>query len=398
MASAKTLTSDTSSRLIFVYAALALFVPMLMQFYLPAAGGLDIMGHPLGRDFINVWAGPKLAFSGHIATLFEQQAYHDALTALFGQPMRFHTWSYPPSALPLLLPFSVLPYFASLALWTVSLLAVYAAVALAPVAAPNRRLALLLLVLSPAALINIIGGQNGFATAALFMGGILLLDKRPVTAGILFGILTIKPQLGLVLPFVLLALGAWRTIAAAVLTALALMLLSVLVLGTDSWSGFLGPLRDNQIAALEEFKGFYTYMTVSVYAAARMLGMPLTPAMILQGLVTVPVLMLAVWAARRTSDPRQRAFVLAAAAALVTPYAFNYDLTALTMAIVWKLTDSRPLRRSDMAILFAAYIAPLAGMYGNMVGAALTPLALLAVFAIAVRDTGPVRQYAPQYP
>ena len=38
-------------------------------------------------------------------------------------------------------------------------------------------------------------GQNGFLSAALIGGGALLLDKRPVLAGLCFGALVYKPQL-----------------------------------------------------------------------------------------------------------------------------------------------------------------------------------------------------------
>ncbi len=46
-------------------------------------------------------------------------------------------------------------------------------------------------------------------------GALLQLDKRPVLAGILFGLLAYKPQFGLLIPFVLAASGRWRTFAAA---------------------------------------------------------------------------------------------------------------------------------------------------------------------------------------
>lgn len=398
--------SAKSYRSFFACASLALCVPILFQFYWPAAGGLDVMGHPLGRDFINVWAGPQLAFSGQLATLFDQQAYHDALMALFGSPMRFHTWSYPPTALPLFLPFAELPYFPSLIVWTVGLFGVYAYVGLRPVSAVNRPAALALLLLAPASLVNIAGGQNGFATAALFMGGLMALDRRPVLAGIAFGLLTVKPQLGIVLPFVLVALGAWRTIAAAIITALVLVLLSLLTVGVEAWAGFLGPLRDNQMIALAQFEGFYTYMMVSAYAAARLSGLPFTAAMTVQALISICVLATAVWAAMRTSATAERAFVLAAAVPLITPYAFNYDLTALSLAIVWKLMGVIPMRRRDPAVLFVGYLTPLAAMYGNMIGLAVAPFALLAVFGLAVRDALAVReapaaavtQSAPKYP
>ncbi|KMO26919.1 hypothetical protein VQ02_34070, partial [Methylobacterium variabile] len=98
-------------------------LPLIVRFYWPAGGGLDITGHPIGRDFINNWVGPRLAFSGQLATLFDLEAYHAAIGTTFGAPLPFHNWGYPPFTLLLLWPLAQLPYFAALALWTGGLFA-----------------------------------------------------------------------------------------------------------------------------------------------------------------------------------------------------------------------------------------------------------------------------------
>ena len=134
---------------------------------------------------------------------------------------------------------------------------------------PARRLpALLLLALTPACLINTIGGQNGFLSAALFLGGVLNIDRRPILAGVLIGLLTFKPHLGIVLPFALVALGAWRVIASAAVTALALFALSTAMFGLDAWREYVAVVGPYQTELLRQFEGFYTNMMVSVLASA----------------------------------------------------------------------------------------------------------------------------------
>ena len=64
---------------------------------------------------------------------------------------------------------------------------------------------LLLALAFPAVLINIGHGQNGFLTAALLGGALVVLDRRPLVAGILIGLLVYKPQFGLMIPLALLA-------------------------------------------------------------------------------------------------------------------------------------------------------------------------------------------------
>src|SRR3546814_13973031 len=80
---------------------------------------------------------------------------------------------------------------------------------------------------------------NGFLTGALLIGGLRLLGTKPIVAGILFGILTVKPQLGILLPFALLAARQWTAIAAAGATTVLLVGISVLLFGWESWQAYI---------------------------------------------------------------------------------------------------------------------------------------------------------------
>jgi hypothetical protein len=367
---------------LFPAATLLVVSPLLVRFYWPAGNGLDVTGHPIGRDFINAWAAPRLAFSGRLATLFDLDGYADAIGVLFGTPLPFHNWSYPPYALLLFWPLGQLPYFWALALWTLGLFAAFAGVALSQVERGRRVFGLVALALAPACLMNAVGGQNGFLTAALLLGGVLALDRRPVLAGILFGLVTVKPQLGLVLPFALVALGAWRTVAAAALTAFALIAASVLAFGLEPWREYLEATSAYQLALLEKWRGFYTLMMPSVFAGVRGLGLSSAAAWAVQAAVALAVAAATAWVVRRTADPRRRAFVIAAAVPLVTPYAFNYDLTALAAVLVWKLCG-RPGEAPGPLHLFV-WLAPALMMSVPMPGA--VPAALVTLFVLSVRE------------
>ena len=178
-------TGIESRRLLYPLASLLLFFPIFYRFYWPAADGLDVTGQQIGRDFINVWAAPQLAFEGHIETLFDIQGYHEAIGALFGHRLPFHNRSYPLFTLPLFWPLTQLPYFVALAVWTLGLWGAFAAITLSQVERPNRSYALLALLFAPACLINVVNGQNGFLSAALMLTGVICLERRPVVAGIL---------------------------------------------------------------------------------------------------------------------------------------------------------------------------------------------------------------------
>jgi hypothetical protein len=362
-----------------------LIAPLIVWIYRPDAHGLDVTGHQIGRDFINVWAGPQLAFGGRLATLFDLEAYPGALSELFGAPVPFHNWGYPLFTLPAFWPLAQLPYFAALAVWTFGLFALFAAVTLREVAQSNRASALLVLACAPACLINAVGGQNGFLSGALFLGGMLAIDRRPLVAGILFGLLSFKPHLGVVLAFALLALGAWRVIAAAAATTALLVAVSVAMFGIEPWRQYLEVTSAFQVDLLERFHGFYKYMMVSVTAGGRMFELSYATSLAAQAAVSLPVLVMACLGVRRTKDPCRRAFVLAAATPLVTPYAFNYDLTWLAAIQVWMLSGRLPWRPEWSALSLLGWTLPLASMYAEMLGFGIAPLVLILLFCVSLR-------------
>ena len=110
----------------------------------------------------------------------------------------------------------------------------------------------------------------------------MCIDRRPVLAGILFGLLTFKPHLGVLIPFALLVLGAWRVIAVAAVTTLLLVAGSVAVFGTEPWQRFVGETSGYQLSLVQGFEGFYTRMMASVLAAARTFGLSYQTALAIQ--------------------------------------------------------------------------------------------------------------------
>lgn len=214
----------------------ALSVLLTMTFVLAVlTSALTTTGTPeqaaLAIDFKVFWAAAQLALSGDGLAAFDQ-AQLNALHATKTEARM--PWLYPPGYLLLIAPFGAFSFAHALILSTaVSLIGV--ALALRPFVAGVTPL-WIALTFAPAYVPALIIGQNSlFWMAGLLAALAALRAERWVLAGFCIGCLTLKPQLGLMIPFALLAIGAWRTILAAVVTALLLAGLPTLIYGGGYW-------------------------------------------------------------------------------------------------------------------------------------------------------------------
>ncbi len=169
---------------------------------------------------------------GKPAAPFSPALQFEKEKSIFGTETPFYGWHYPPVFLALAATLALMPYLLSLIIWQAASFALYLWNILS--IAKDRR-ALLPALAFPAAFINLSHGQNGFLTAALIGGGLLLLDSSPIAAGILIGLLVYKPQFGLLIPLVLIASGRWRVFFAATVTALIVCAATYFAYGAETW-------------------------------------------------------------------------------------------------------------------------------------------------------------------
>ncbi|MGH6911537.1 MAG: glycosyltransferase family 87 protein [Phenylobacterium sp.] len=108
--------------------------------------------------------------------------------------------------------------------------------------ASMRRLSAPLTLAVPAVFMGVVAGQTCLVMGALLFAG-ATLRKRPALAGALLGVAAcIKPQVVVLLPFVLLAGREWRMIAGAVGAGLLLCLAATLAYGPGIWADWLSSL------------------------------------------------------------------------------------------------------------------------------------------------------------
>lgn len=360
------------------WATLTSTILMVAFLFWGSHGTLDYLGRPLGTDFSNVWTAGLMANEGRAAAAWSwPDHYAVQQLAHHSQSVPFYGWHYPPPFLMIAVLLAKLPYVPALILWQVATLAPMLWLACRIV---KRRDALLFAAGAPVVLVCLGHGQNGFMTASLLAGGLLLLDKRPWLAGMLLGCLVYKPQFAVLIPLVLIVRGNWRAVLGATGAVSVLCGLTLALWGWPVWQAFLDSLTITRQIVIEQGNTGWEKIP-SAFSAIRMWGGSIPLAYAAQASVTVLAVALAVFVSRKASVSNRGAAVMAAAL-LCTPYVLDYDLVVLAMAVAFLVADiaKRGALRWEITILAFAWIVPLFGR--QVTAVTLIPLELIAVIAI----------------
>jgi arabinofuranan 3-O-arabinosyltransferase len=313
---------------------------------------LDGQGLGIPTDFVNVWSAGKLVLDGHPAWAYDWAIQKQVQVAVLGQSYEGNfAWHYPPPFLFIAVLLAHFPYAVAFIGWAAISLVPYLAVMRAIV---GRPFGLLLAAAFPVVLTNTLVGQNGFLTAALIGGTLYLMPVRPILAGICLGLLSYKPQYGLLFPLVLVAASQWTVFLTAGIVAVAMAFASWLAFGTESWQAFFHWMPMFSQAFLTEGRAPWGKMQ-SIFASVRYFGGAEQLAWVFQWILsgTVAVLLALMWR-RRISYPLKAA-ALAAGTLLTTPYLFLYDVMVLAIAVAF-------LVRVGLRQGFAQYELPALGL------------------------------------
>jgi len=285
----------------------------------------------VGRDFLNFWMYGRAAPTADPSRFYDAAEYNRALQALLGANYPGQNWSYPPSILFLAAPFGPFGYLTALLLWTLLGGAILFAAARRHIA-DNRLLGVLLL--SPAAVFCIISGQSSLITTAMLIAIFAWLDRRPIAAGILIGLLTLKPQLGILFPVMLIASARWRVFASAAVTTLVIAGATALVFGPQVWVDFAtkGLAASNQV--LDDPERIATPFYPTIFMNLRGISLPYQTAMAVQLCVSAAAVGILAWAfrMRRDADPLMLMALFLACSVAAVPYMLSYDTLGLTLA------------------------------------------------------------------
>jgi hypothetical protein len=248
-------------------------------------------------------------------------------------------------------------------------------------------MALLATIGAPAAFLNLLSGQNGYFTAAALAGGLMLLDRRPIIAGALLGLLCFKPHMAVLLPIALMVGGRWRAFLAAGASAGFFTAVSAMLYGTDAWFAFLEQMAyQRQLMEMPHDDWFHRMPTV--FAALRLAGSGINQAYAAQMVSTALAIaaVVLVWKSRCTTEIKAAAVVVAVF--LATPYAWDYDMVVLLFASAWIARDGlRSGYLSGEKIMAAALLVlPLPMIFlGTLLRLQIGPLVLWLLLLLLLR-------------
>jgi glycosyl transferase family 87 len=327
-------------------------VTFCLSMYFSHGWVYDANGLGIPTDFINVWAAGRLVLDGVPAQAYDWDIQKQVEVAKLGQDfVGYFAWHYPPPFLFVASLLAQLPYKLAFIGWA---MASFLPFLVAMRAIVGRPFGYLLALAIPMVFINALVGQNGFLTAALIGGTLYLIPVRPVLAGICLGLLTYKPQYGLLFPIVLIAAGHWRVFISAAATAVVLAIASWLAFGIESWLAFFHWMPKFSQAFLTEGKAPW-WKLQSIFSMVRYFGGSEPLGWAFQWVLTasVAVVLALVWRGRVPYT--LKAAALAAGTLLTTPYLFMYDMMVLAIPVAF-------LVRIGLKTGFRAYELPALGV------------------------------------
>ena len=372
------LTRERMTRVAVISGIISLAI--LTYLIASSQGTLDYRGRPLGSDFSQVWTAGSMVLDGRAAEVWNWDKHRAVQLAFHGPKLaEWYGWHYPPPFLLIAAALASMPYLLALFVWQAATLVPFAAMIRR---FTGRREAWLFALAAPVSLICIMHGHNGFLTALLLGGGLMLLEKKPFAAGLLLGCLVYKPQFALVLPLLLLVLWNRRAIAGAAVSSLGLIGVTLALWGWPVWQAFIDSLPLTRRIVIEQGRTGWEKI-MSPFSAVRSWGGSVEFAYAVQGVFTVAAIAATLWLARR-ARPDVRNAAVTAAVLISTPYVLDYDFVVLMAGIAFLWRDAErhgwlPWEKSALALI---WIAPLFAR--NLARVTLFPLGLLTTILMLV--------------
>jgi hypothetical protein len=331
------------------------------------------------NDFFGLWSYAKFLFLQSVSGIYDNERLLDFQMDLGACPKCLLPYVYPPFFLLFISPLGFLSYHLAFLFWAFSTLLLYFVMSFDK---HQRRYAAFLIIFAPATITCLAAGQTGLLSSALIVGGFRLIGTRPILSGTLFGLASFKPQLGILIPIALISARLWRTVAAACVTLLVLVLASGVAFDWSIWPLWFAKLLPHADWVMD----VKDRLNPTIISSLTSIGVNLTLARSLQACVAVFVAII-IWICFRGGVTTLATASLLVGTFLATPYAIVNDMPMLTNAVLAVLRDrgqtNRALTIPELIVLALPLVLPMI-MVATWRPAMLRSIPLILLFGLIV--------------
>ncbi|MBV8891407.1 MAG: DUF2029 domain-containing protein [Acidobacteria bacterium] len=331
----------------------------------------DRAGNIKGADFLHFYTAGRLLRTGHANALYDPGAQAGYQTALLPESRgTYFVPMYGPQVYWLFEPLAGLPYGWAVMIWALGNCGLYCGCCYLFWRScfhlkPHGHLIFLLALAYPGFFSLIAFGQtSGLALVLFTIAFFALRAGRSFLAGVAFGSLIYKPQLGVAAAVVLIAAAQWRVLAGGA-TAIIAQLGFARV-----WFGGALLRRYGQmflrVARVQPFLEPKLYQMHSLRSFLMVLLPSNGLALVLYFFGAIAVLVVAVLCWRRADDLRLRYAALLTGSVLVAPHLWIYDLVIFAPALLlladWAFSHQHAETTGSIwVIIYSCYALPLLG-------------------------------------
>lgn len=380
-------------RWVFEWAALLVAGSMLIYMLWRFAGTANMTlpsGQPFFGDFMAFWSAGRAALDGHVTHIHDREMLWPLQQSIAPDVKYYAPWNSPPTFLLVVCVLALVPYPVAAIAFLVGT-ALFFGYAIRRFLPDGR--AMLFPATAPAVIYQLGTVQAGMLIAGIYGLALNWLDKRPRVAGVLIGLLAIKPHLAILWPLFLALSGRWRAFAAAAIAAIAFAALAGAIFGFDAYGRWFESLANSQRLITEQRVTTPAY--ASLYANLLGIGLSHGVAIVLHA-ISASAGVLVACLLFRSGDRAVGGAALCAATLLVSPYLFFYDFTVLLIGAALLGAPRTPL---DYLAAIFAWGAGLTVAVGYYVALPMCPIAawlVLGAASMRARSAAPLPAPAPQ--
>ncbi len=383
----------TRKRITWQASVLAIFLWGAYAVNLATPGLRDRAGQVKGADFLHFYTAAQLLRAGRVADLYNPAALAAFQKTLLPESAgTYFVAMYGPQFYLLLGPLGRLPYAQAAFLWAVlnaSLFFVccYGVLSMCGRLRSESRLVLLLAAAYPAFFSLIAFGQSSVLALCLFTLAFVALQRgRHFLAGLAFGSLVYKPQLGLGVGLIMLGAGEWKVVTGTLTAAVAQFACAWVYFGSATMKRYgesflrlrsAEPFLEPKIFLMHSLRSFWSLLLPWKSAA---LGIYVV--------CSAAVVIAAVVGWKREKDLRLRFAMLIFSTVLVAPHLWIYDLVIMAPAFLlvadWAMTTAeKNMAHRLLVLIYFCYALPLLGPIAQFTRVQLSVIAF-AVMAVAL--------------